>query len=139
VISGPSAQSDSAIFWFLGKATAETRAPILTQKYIKRRSSAQGSAFWGSRKLSMVWTPIFPKNRHFGGPFRRDLEKFINDGFCACAVQLLLKMAVNATICSTSEVQYGKLTSSRTSAIKRLGYVKQSRDFAHVQKLIYGI
>jgi len=52
-------------------------------------------------------------------------QKFINNGFCACAVQMLLKMVVNATICSTSEVQYGKLTSSRTSAIKLLGYVKQ--------------
>ena len=41
--------------------------------------------------------------------------KFINSRFCACAVQMLLKMAVNATICSTFEVQYGKSTSIRTT------------------------
>ena len=51
--------------------------------------------------------------------------KFINNRFCACAVQMLLKMAVNATICSTFEVQYGKSTSLRTSAIRHLGHPKQ--------------
>jgi len=45
-------------------------------------------------------------------------RKFINDRFCACAVQMLQKMAVNATKCSTFEVQYGKLTSTRTTAIR---------------------
>jgi len=39
--------------------------------------------------------------------------KFINNRFCTCAAQMLLKMAVNATICSTFEVQYGKSTSTR--------------------------
>jgi len=46
--------------------------------------------------------------------------KLINNHFCACAVQMLLKMAVNATICSTFEVQYGKSTSTRTTAIRHL-------------------
>jgi len=46
--------------------------------------------------------------------------KFINNRFCACAVQMLLKMVVNATICSTFEVQYGKSTSTRTTAIRHL-------------------
>ena len=32
-------------------------------------------------------------------------RKFINNRFCACAVQMLLKMAVNTTKCSTFEVQ----------------------------------
>jgi len=36
---------------------------------------------------------------------------------------MLLKMAVNATICSTFEVQYGISTSSRTTAIGHLGYL----------------
>jgi len=35
----------------------------------------------------------------------------------------LLKMAVNADICSTFEVQYGKSTSARTTAIGRLGHL----------------
>ena len=33
-------------------------------------------------------------------------RKFINNRLCACAVQMLLKMAENATKCSTFEVQY---------------------------------
>jgi len=35
----------------------------------------------------------------------------------------LLKMAVNAAIYSTFEVQYGKSTSARTTAIGHLGYL----------------
>ena len=45
-------------------------------------------------------------------------RKFINNRFCACAVQMLLKMAVNATICSTFEVQCGKSMSTRTTAVR---------------------
>ena len=53
------------------------------------------------------------------------LRKFINYRFCAYAVQMLLKMAVNETICSTFEVQYSKSTSARTTAIRHLGHLKQ--------------
>ena len=45
-------------------------------------------------------------------------RKFINNRFCACAVQMLLTVAGNATKCSTFEVQYGKSTSTRTTAIR---------------------
>jgi len=48
-------------------------------------------------------------------------RKFINNRFCACAVQMLLKLAVNENICSTFEVQYDKSTSTRTTAITHLG------------------
>jgi len=62
-------------------------------------------------------------------------REFINNLFCACAVHMLLKMAVNAAVCSTFKVQYGKSTSTRTTAIGHLGYsFTRSRDFAHVQK-----
>ena len=40
--------------------------------------------------------------------------KYINNRLCACAVQMLLTVAWNATKCSTFEVQYGKSTSTRT-------------------------
>ena len=50
-------------------------------------------------------------------------RKFINNRFCACVEQMLLKMAVNAAICSTFEVQYDKSTSTRTTAIGHLGHV----------------
>ena len=63
-------------------------------------------------------------------------RKFINKRFGTCAVQMLLKMAVNATICSTFEVQYGKSTSTKTTAIRHFGHFNGSRDFAHAQKLI---
>ena len=45
-------------------------------------------------------------------------RKFTNNRFCACAVQMLLKMVANATICSTFEVQCGIPTSTRTTAIR---------------------
>jgi len=51
-------------------------------------------------------------------------RKFINNRFCACPVQMLLKMAVNETVCSTFEVQYGKSTSTRTTAIRHLGHLQ---------------
>jgi len=51
--------------------------------------------------------------------------KFINNRFCACEVQMLLKMAVSATICSTFQVQYGKSTSMRTTAIGQLRHFQQ--------------
>ena len=50
-------------------------------------------------------------------------REFINNRFCACAVQMLVKMAVSAAICSTFEVHYGKSTSARTTAIGHLGYL----------------
>ena len=53
-----------------------------------------------------------------------------------CVVQMLLRMAVNETMCSTFEVKYGKSTSTRTTAIGHLGYLNRSRDFAHAQELI---
>ena len=49
---------------------------------------------------------------------------------------MLLKIAVNAAICSTFEVQYGKLTSTRTTAIGHKGTFNISLDFAHAEKLI---
>ena len=45
-------------------------------------------------------------------------RKCINNRFCACAVQMLLTMAANATKCSTFEIQYGKSTSTRRTAIR---------------------
>jgi len=47
------------------------------RKYVKRRGSAQGRAFWGSQNQTLSFTPLFcPQNRHFGALFRRDLEIF---------------------------------------------------------------
>jgi len=50
-------------------------------------------------------------------------RKFINNHFCEHTVHMLLKMAVNATTCWTFEVQYGKSTLTRTTAIGHIGYL----------------
>jgi len=50
-------------------------------------------------------------------------RKCINNRFYACAVQMLLKMAANETMCSTFAVQYGKSTSTKTTAIRHLGHL----------------
>jgi len=42
-------------------------------KYVKRRGSAQRSAFWGLRNQYLRFGPLFfPENRHFWAPFRQD-------------------------------------------------------------------
>jgi len=44
-------------------------------KYVKRRGSVQGCAFWGVAKAKFnMYIPFFPQNRHFGARFRRYLE-----------------------------------------------------------------
>jgi len=54
---------------FLSKATAETRAPLLTKVWptFKRRGSAQGSAMGVAKQ-----DPHFPPKPSFWAPFRRD-------------------------------------------------------------------
>jgi len=55
---------------------------------------------------------ILRSNRKSGSVSRTAVSKFTPKihkyRFCACAVQMLLKIAVNATKCSTFEVQRGK-------------------------------
>ena len=45
-------------------------------KYVKRRGSAQGSAFWGSRNQYLRFRPPFSSKTVFWAPFWRDLEFF---------------------------------------------------------------
>jgi len=70
---------------------------------------------------------ILHSNRKSGSANRTAVSKFTPEvhkyRFCACAVQMLLKMAVNAAICSTFKVEYGKSTSARTTAIGHLRYL----------------
>ena len=48
-------QSDSAIFFFLvlEKGYSQDARTDFDAKYVKRRGSAQGSAFWGSRNQNL--------------------------------------------------------------------------------------
>jgi len=53
---------------------------------------------------------IFHSDRKLGSANRTAVSEFtpkihIYNRFCACAVQMLLKMAVNATKCTTFEVK----------------------------------
>ena len=66
------------LFWGGGfeKGYSRDACTDFDAQYVKRRGSAQGSAFWVAKPKSKVSTPIFPKNLHFGAPFRRDLEFF---------------------------------------------------------------
>jgi len=73
----------------------------------------------GKRRLI---AEILHSNRKSGSANQTAVSKLTPEvykySFCACAVQMLLKMAVNATICSTFEVRYGKSASARTTAIR---------------------
>jgi len=73
---------------------------------VKRRQIAE--ILHSNRKSGSANRPALCLNLHL---------KCINNRFCACAVQMLLTMAANATKWSTFVVQYGKSTSSRTTAI----------------------
>jgi len=73
----PSAQSDSAIFWggFLRKATAETRAPILTQNTSNDVVLCKEVPFGGRETRIYGFDPHFPPKPPFLGPIS-DLEFF---------------------------------------------------------------
>jgi len=76
VISRPLAQSDSATFWVLEKGYSGDACTDFDAKYVKRRGSAQGSAFWGSRNQNLMFQPPFSPKPPFLAPFRRYLEFF---------------------------------------------------------------
>ena len=67
---------------------------------------------------------ILHSNRKSWSANRTAVSKFtpevhsLYNSFCACAVHILLTIAANATKCLTFEVQYGKSTSTRTTAIR---------------------
>ena len=60
--------------------------------------------------------------------------KFINNRFCACAVQMLLNMTVNATIYSTFKVNYGKSSSTRTTAIRHFSATLTDRVISRMRR-----
>ena len=64
-------QSDSAIFfWVLEKGYSQDARTDFDAKCIKRRGSAQGSAFWGSRNQYLRFgTPFSQKTAIFGHHF----------------------------------------------------------------------
>jgi len=56
-------------FFCSWQATAETRAPILTQTTSNDAVPRTEVPFGGRETKPKVSTPTFPKNRHFGAPF----------------------------------------------------------------------
>ena len=82
VISRPSAQSDSAIFWVLYKGYRRDAHTDFDTKYVKRRGSAQESAFWGSRNQYLRFGPPFSPKPPFLGPISTGLGIFLpENGF----------------------------------------------------------
>ena len=49
-------------------------------KYVKRRGSVQGCAFWGSQNQKLSFTPLLPQKPPFWGPFSRGLRNAFNSG-----------------------------------------------------------
>ena len=70
------------------------------------------------RQIAEIFTLVGNRGRRIEPRCLNLHRKCINNRFCACAVQMLLKMAVSETKCSTFEVQYGKSTSTRTTAMR---------------------
>ena len=69
-------QSDLAIFLgVLEKGYSQDARTDFDAKYVERRGSAQGSAFWGSRNQNLRLRPHFPPKPPFLGPIS-DLEFF---------------------------------------------------------------
>ena len=57
-------------FGVLEKGYSRDARTDFDAKYVKRRGSAQGSAFWGSRNQNLRFRPLFsPKNAIFGPHF----------------------------------------------------------------------
>jgi len=84
------------------------------------RQKRSNSAVYGhnNAKSPKVCTIIGNRGRRIERRYQNLHLKCINNRCCACAVQMLLTVAGSATKCSTFEVQYGKSTSTRTTAIR---------------------
>ena len=68
-------------FWFLRKATAETRAPILTQNTSNDAVPRKEVPIGGHETNIEGLDPYFPKKRHFLAPFRQDWIFSPKNGF----------------------------------------------------------
>jgi len=55
-------------FWVLEKGYSRDARIDFDAKYVKRRGSAQGSAFWGSRNQNLRLRPPFSRNTAIFGP-----------------------------------------------------------------------
>ena len=79
VISLPSAQTDSAIFFgggALEKGYCRDARTDFDAKYVKRHGSVQGSAFWGSQNQYLRFRPPFCPKPSFLGPISTGLRIF---------------------------------------------------------------
>jgi len=104
------------VVYFLGQWVKQTGSRNMADiQHIKCKINGK------RRQIAEIFTLIGNRGRRIERRCLNLHRKFINNRFCACAVQMLLKMARNATICSTFEVQYGIPTSTRTTETRHLG------------------
>ena len=65
------------LFWVLEKGYSRDACTDFDAKYVKRRGSAQGSAFWGSRNQNLRFRPPFSPKTAIFGPHFDGTENFI--------------------------------------------------------------
>ena len=54
------------LFWVLPLTLSQDACTDFHAKYLKRRGSTQGCAFWGSQNLNLKFRPFLPKTTIFG-------------------------------------------------------------------------
>jgi len=59
----------SAIFWVLQTIYNQDARTDFDAKYVKRRGSEQGCAFWSSQNQKLSFAPIFASKTAILGPF----------------------------------------------------------------------
>ena len=64
------------VFWVLQIVYSQDARTDFDAKYVKRRGSAQGRAFWGLQNQKLSFTPLFPQKPPFWGPFSTELKNF---------------------------------------------------------------
>ena len=64
------------LFWVIAKGYSRDARTDFDTKYVKRRGSAQGSAFWESRNQHLRYRPPFSRKPPFLGPISTGLRIF---------------------------------------------------------------
>jgi len=64
------------LFWVLEITYSQDATANIDTKYVKRRGSAQGCAFWGSQNHNLTSTPLLPLKPPFWGPIYTVLRNY---------------------------------------------------------------
>ena len=86
-------------FWVLHLVYSQDARTDFDAKYVKRRGSAQGRAFWGSQNQKSSFTPPFPSKTAilgpvFDGTLKFSLENAFNIGHVLSKRPLIVIVAL---------------------------------------------